>query len=477
MIKKIKCSLFAKVLIMTMAVLLCVSFLVYGVLAWYMPRTYSYNLTAALDEQTREFVSKLSQTRRTDSGGLFDRFLQSTNIWAVELHTTDGVLIETPTRQNHLTGEAWAEALEGTSSQSSPIISNDYYFSFAGDDSQYVLTVYGEASQIAELKQSFFSVLPLLICVILLVSLASAWGYSRIITDPVLKISRISKEMSDMRLEWQLDEHRSDELGVLENSLNTLSRKLSATLTELQSANLRLQKDIEQQKALERAQQDFFSSASHELKTPITIIKGQLEGMLLGVGAYKDREKYLARSLEVAAVLETMVQEILTISRLDTNADFKAEHFDCSPMIHGCLREIDDLAAAKELQIHLDIHSPAVINGNRLLIEKVFSNLISNAVKYSPQGATIHIVLQNINERYLFSIENTGVHIAESELPKLFDAFYRVEQSRSRKTGGSGLGLYMVQRILQQHDSCCEVCNTDKGVKFFFTISQAVTGR
>ena len=337
-------------------------------------------------------------------------------------------------------------------------------------DSQYILTVYGEASQIAELRQSFVSVLPILFCVILLVSLATAWGYSRIITNPVLKISRISKEMSDMKLEWQLEERRSDELGVLENSLNTLSRKLSATLEELQSANLQLQKDIEHQKALERAQQDFFSSASHELKTPITIIKGQLEGMLLGIGAYKDHEKYLARSLEVAATLETMVQEILTISRLETNVDFKMEHFDCAPMIHGYLREIDDLVATKELQIHLAIQSPAFINGNKLLIEKVFSNLISNAVKYSPHGASVDIILQNTNGRFLFSVENTGTHIPEDDIPKLFDAFYRMEQSRSRRTGGSGLGLYMVQRILQQHNSYCEACNTENGVKFFFTI-------
>lgn len=93
----------------------------------------------------------------------------------------------------------------------------------------------------------------------------------------------------------------------------------------------------------------------------------------MGIGAYKDHEKYLARSLEVAATLETMVQEILTISRLETNVDFKMEHFDCAPMIHGYLREIDDLVATKELQIHLDIQSPAFINGNKLLIEKVFS--------------------------------------------------------------------------------------------------------
>ena len=188
------------------------------------------------------------------------------------------------------------------------------------------------------------------------------------------------------------------------------------------------------------------------------------------IGAYKDHEKYLARSLEVAATLETMVQEILTISRLETNVDFKMEHFDCAPMIHGYLREIDDLVATKELQIHLAIQSPAFINGNKLLIEKVFSNLISNAVKYSPHGASVDIILQNTNGRFLFSVENTGTHIPEDDIPKLFDAFYRMEQSRSRRTGGSGLGLYMVQRILQQHNSYCEACNTENGIKFFFTI-------
>ena len=297
MIKRIKGSLFAKVFILTVTVLLCVSFLVYGVLAWYMPQTYSNNLNAALDEQTSDFIYELEHIRMQDSGGLFDQFLQNTTISMVELYTADGVLMETPSNQNDFNDGITGEALGGTSYESAPIISNSYYFSFADDNSQYILTVYGEASQIAELRQSFVSVLPILFCVILLVSLATAWGYSRIITNPVLKISRISKEMSDMKLEWQLEERRSDELGVLENSLNTLSRKLSATLEKLQSANLQLQKDIEHQKALERAQQDFFSSASHELKTPITIIKGQLEGMLLGIGAYKDHEKYLARSL------------------------------------------------------------------------------------------------------------------------------------------------------------------------------------
>ena len=103
-------------------------------------------------------------------------------------------------------------------------------------------------------------------------------------------------------------------------------------------------------------------------------------------------------------------------------------------------------------------------------LQIVIIKKILHAVKYSPHGASVDIILQNTNGRFLFSVENTGTHIPEDDIPKLFDAFYRMEQSRSRRTGGSGLGLYMVQRILQQHNSYCEACNTENGVKFFFTI-------
>lgn len=103
-------------------------------------------------------------------------------------------------------------------------------------------------------------------------------------------------------------------------------------------------------------------------------------------------------------------------------------------------------------------------------MEKVFSNLIGNAVKYSPSGATVQISGHMEGGRLEFSVENTGTQIPDESIPKLFDAFYRVEQSRSRKTGGSGLGLYVTQRILQQHGSECMVRNTDSGVRFSFTI-------
>lgn len=186
-------------------------------------------------------------------------------------------------------------------------------------------------------------------CIYSVLRITGYWlDFSHLITKPVLKISRISKEMSELQFEWQLDEQRTDELGILAKSLNYLSQKLNVTLNDLQAANRKLELDIEHEKALEQARTNFFSAVSHELKTPITIIKGQLEGMLLGIGPYKDHERYLTRSLEITNTLETMVQDILTISRLETaGADFKKDHLDCVQIIKAYLNETADLIAEK----------------------------------------------------------------------------------------------------------------------------------
>lgn len=473
MIRKVKSSLLAKVFFITAAMLLCVSLLVYGLLAWLMPQTYSNKLNAALDERAQAFISELEQAAFSDSGSLFDQFQKNTDIYSVALYDGNGQQVPIPTEKadDGWNGMTAVYAGEDDSHESTPVLSTGYYFSFSDSSTRYMLIVYGTAEQVAELRQAFRRILPHLLLAVMAVSLAAAWIYSRMITKPVLEISRISEEMSGLHLEWQLDGNRTDELGILEKSLNSLSHNLSAALSELQGANKKLEDDIEREKKLEQARTDFFSAVSHELKTPITVIKGQLEGMLLGIGAYKDHGKYLARSLETANTLEAMVQEILTISRLDAaGADFKKDNFDCVQVIRHYLSETEDLMAEKDLQISLDLPASVFIIGNRMLMEKVFFNLIGNAVKYSPPGAAVWISGHMECGQLKFSVENTGTHIPDESIPKLFDAFYRVEQSRSRKTGGSGLGLYVTQRILRQHGSECVVRNTDSGVRFSFTI-------
>ena len=436
-----------------------------------MPKTYSQELNNGLNTKVMEFVSELEQSTLENSGSLFDQFISANDISNIELISQSGEYIPIPTMPKETQETTVIQGNTAISGYTIPTLSSTYYFSFLNSTERYTLVVYGEAAQIAELQQSFIQVFPIILVVAIVIALFASWLYSRIITFPVLRISNISSKMSTMQLDWKLEEKRTDELGILEKSLNTLSRSLSTALSDLKNANTKLEADIEHEKALEQAQMDFFSAASHELKTPITVIKGQLEGMLLGIGAYKDREKYLSRSLEVANTLEIMVQEILTISRLQTpNADYKAEHFDCVPIIQGYLRETEDLIVNRELQINLELRAAVFVDGNRLLIEKVFSNLIGNAIKYSPEGAAIDIAAHKQQGKYLFCIENSGTHIPEEALSKIFDAFYRVDQSRNRKTGGSGLGLYIVQKILQQHGSYCSVCNTKTGVQFSFEL-------
>lgn len=452
-----------------MLLLLFVSLLVFGILAWVMPKTYAQELNFELNTKIEDLILELEQTTLQNSGNLFDQFISSNDISYIELYSQSGEFVSAPTIQQEET--AVAQENTAISSDSVPTRSGTYYFSFLDSDERYTLVVYGEAAQIAELQQSFIQVFPVIFVVIIVIALFASWLYSRIITFPVLKISTISAKMSTMQFDWKLEEKSTDELGTLEKSLNTLSQNLSTALSDLKNANAKLQAEIEYEKALEQAQMDFFSAASHELKTPITVIKGQLEGMLLDIGAYKDHKKYLSRSLEVANTLEIMVQEILTISRLQTpDADYEAEYFDCIAIIQSYLKETEDLIVNRNLQICLKLPAAVFVNGNRLLIEKVFSNLIGNAIQYSPHGAAIDIAAYEQQGNYLFCIENSGTHIPEEALSKIFEAFYRVDQSHNRKTGGSGLGLYIVQKILQQHGSYCFVCNTKTGVQFSFSL-------
>ena len=273
--------------------------------------------------------------------------------------------------------------------------------------------------------------------------------------------------MSALDFSWNCSEQRTDELGILAHSLNQMSDKLSTALNELQTANRQLKADIDYEKELEQAQLDFFSAVSHELKTPITIVKGQLEGMLLNIGKYKDRDKYLSRSLEVVNTMESMVKEILTVSHIrSSNEDLCQTSFDFSEIVKKEYDFFEDLIISKQIAWHEEIPEAVMLYGDKTLIKKVINNLVSNAIHYSPIGSDIFISIAVKNEKIYFEIENTGVHISDSEIPKLFKAFYRVEQSRNRQTGGSGLGLYIVKAILDQHHADYQMENSALGIRF-----------
>ena len=133
-------------------------------------------------------------------------------------------------------------------------------------------------------------------------------------------MSGIAGKMAELDFHWECGERRRDEIGKLGRSLDQMARRLSTALTDLESANLALRGEVERERELDRQRMAFFSAASHELKTPVTILKGQLSGMLEGVGVYQDRDKYLLRSLQVTGRMENLMREMLAISRMESGS-------------------------------------------------------------------------------------------------------------------------------------------------------------
>lgn len=464
--KRGKKSLFIKIFAVTCLLMVICCLATYCFIAWLVPKTYSTELDDALDREVDTFIAELECTAGGESGILFDEFLLNNDV-LLQLYDEDGREIALPSQYNNDFPGAVRDGIVFEGVPSAYGVTHSYLFRFSDSEMVYTLSVAGDAEPVNRLMDTIGNIVPPLMVMVIFISAIGAAFYSKYVTKPVIEISRVSEKMSDLDFSWNCTEIRSDELGILAHSLNEMSRKLSLALSELQAANSRLEADIERERMLEQAQLDFFSAVSHELKTPITVIKGQLEGMMFNVGKYKERDKYLARSLEVVKAMEGMVQEILTVSRIKSSETSPQEEiFDFSDMIKSEYDLFEDMVVGKGLEWHEDIQKGLMLRGDKALLWKVVNNLVSNAIHYSPEGSDIFITAQSGSGRIQFSIENTGVHLPEDDIPKLFDAFYRVERSRSRQTGGSGLGLYIVKMVLEQHGVDYQIRNTEQGVCF-----------
>lgn len=461
MIRKIKNRLSVKVFLLTLLLIAVCCFTTYSIILQAAPQNYLYDIED-VDLELSFLPDELSRTEREYAY----IFLESISDWMeeqyeneFELHffQSDGQEVSLHDI-NQLVGGRITDFDKTEKTKT-------YTASFTDSDSLYTLLVTRNAAKRTQTEEAIQRTLPVLCTVVLFGSIISAFFYSWYMTSPIKKVSKLSKQMADMDFSGSCSAGRTDEIGVLSDSLNTLSRKLETTLSELQAANQKLQADIDMERRLEKQRVEFFAAASHELKTPITIIKGQLQGMLYHVGRYKDRETYLAESLEVTDTLERMVQELLTISRLDTPGyTCKKCRLNLSKLISDRLAAFEDLLMQKDLTVERSISPETFILGDIQLLQKVVDNLLGNAAAYSETGNRIIVDLRRETESVILTIENTGAHIPDEDIPKLFEAFYRVDQSRNRQTGGTGLGLYIVKTILDLHGAKIKIANTVQGV-------------
>ena len=461
MIKKIKSKLSIKVFLITLILMVVCCSVTYLCISHFAPYIYSHDL-AEVEELADMLSEELSHIPKEEVQYFIQGYndiltRQYDNEFAFHLFQNSGKEIALPDI-NKFTGNKIDD-------YKSTDTTGEYEISFADSTETYILLLAKNTNKESQVVLALQKTLPILSVTILLVSVIAAFFYTWYMTKPIKKISKLSKQMADMDFSGLCPTNRTDEIGVLSHSLNDLSKKLAAALSELQEANQKLQADIDMERRLEKQRLEFFAAASHELKTPITIIKGQLQGMLYQVGRYKDRETYLAQSLEIMDTLGKMVQELLTISRLDTPGyTCKKNNLNLSNFIIDRVTAFEDLFMQKDLTVEQSISPEIYVLGDMQLLQKALDNLLGNAAAYSGAGNQVLIKLWKETETTTLTIENTGAHIPDEAIPKLFEPFYRVDQSRNRQTGGTGLGLYIVKTIFDLHGAKIEIANTIQGV-------------
>ena len=477
-------SLTARIFLITALILLCAGAVTFGLIAWATPSTYTAVVNDDLTHQVDALIEKLEDTRLSDSGPLLDAFIRASGASAMlvgpdgEIAETGSLLAIQPVYEDDTTMVTTAQndtivtyAADGgpsentvtvTMSDQAAITANVQFADQAGQYALYI-TPRAQAENLA--VRALIQMAPWLLVVLLAFSLLCALVYSRYITRPIVRLNKIAGKMAELDFHWSCEQTRRDEIGQLGRSLDEMARRLDAALKALEAANHALRGEVEQERKLDRQRMAFFSAASHELKTPITILKGQLAGMLDRVGIYQDRDKYLLRSLRVTGRMESLIQEMLTISRMETGAvPVKQERVELSALVHSQIMLDAELFEQRGQALRCALTPGIFIAGDASLLGKAVGNLLSNAAFYTPEGAEIRVWCGMLDGRPALTVENTGTHIREEALPHLFEAFYREESSRNRRTGGSGLGLYLVRMILQRHAAACEIANTEAGV-------------
>lgn len=327
----------------------------------------------------------------------------------------------------------------------------------------------GEAVGI--LRQYFVYAAPVILVLVLLLS----FFYSRIISRPLVALSRSAARLADLDFTAQPEIRAKDEFGELSRSLTALSRNLDATLKQLTAANERLRKDMSEKERSEQLRKELIANLSHELKTPLGIVKGFAEGLQDGVAGDK-RERYLALIVKETDRMNDLIMDMLELSKYEAKAiRLHPRSVSLPRLIQKAADSFTRQLENKHLQMKLDglAGEEVFVTADPRRLEQVVLNLLSNAIRHAVERTVITIDIRRTAVGTITVVlENIGAPLADEDLSRIWDHFYRAERSRDRLHGGTGLGLAIVKHILELHHSEYGARNTHQGVAFYFTLKE-----
>ena len=297
-------------------------------------------------------------------------------------------------------------------------------------------------------------------------------------TKPIVELNVIAEKMSNLDFSQKYNSDGSeDEIDNLGKSINAMSEKLEGTIKQLKIYNSELEKDIEKRSKIDEMRKQFISDVSHELKTPISLIQGYAEGLLEDVNTDDESRKYYSEViLDESNKMDKLVKQLLELMKLEyDNRLFNNSIFDITGLIKEVIRKYNIIILENNIKVEFDFNNRINVNSDDFYIEQVVTNYITNAIRYSKPVKDKRIIRIKVREnknKVRVCVFNTGENIAEEELEKIWGRFYKVDTSRNRENGGTGIGLSYVKAVMNNYQNDYGVENKESGVEFYFDLDK-----
>ena len=301
---------------------------------------------------------------------------------------------------------------------------------------------------------------------------------SRKFTEPILELNAIAKKMSnlDFSHKYRITD-ADDEINNLGKSINTMSDKLEKTIKQLRNTNIELEKDIEEKSKIDEMRKSCISDVSHELKTPIALIQGYSEGLLENVNTDEESRKFYAEViLDETNKMDKLVKQLLELMKLEYGKrEFTDSVFNIVEVEKEVIRK--SKVMLEETQVEVKYETPEEINvyADDFYIEQVVTNYITNAIKHVKEvdgekyiKITNEVNIEKNNVR--IKVFNTGEQISEEHMARIWNRFYKIDESRNRSNGGTGIGLAFVKAIMTNYGKDYGLINKENGVEFYFDL-------
>lgn len=256
--------------------------------------------------------------------------------------------------------------------------------------------------------------------------------------------------------------------GVHIASMRDPNRYLKCELTPFGNEKLLIIGDVTRLHHLEQMRQDFVANVSHELRTPLTVLSGYVEMFSEQDDLDPRWQRGFAQMQQQTQRMTAIIEDLLLLSRLENEElGNKDQVIAVAPLLQQLFEDATAYNADYGHQLHLHIDSGLNLRGSAHELASAFSNLITNAIKYTPRGGSIHIGWQHDNEQAYFYVQDNGIGIEAHHISRLTERFYRIDSARSREAGGTGLGLAIVKHVLAQHDAYLDIVSTpNQGTTF-----------